>query len=108
MPRRKHRQGSKPAGPPTPTIPSDVEKPAGPSHALAGSDRRSHPRYEFIAAADVVAAESGARIETRVRDLSQQGCYVDTDNPLTLGTVTDGSSTRGPRLLGARGRVVKR
>ena len=106
MQRRKHRQGSKPAGPPTPTIPSDVEKPAGPSDALAGSDRRSHPRYEFIAAADVVAAESGARIETRVRDLSQQGCYVDTDNTLPLGTVTDVRITKGSQLFEARARVV--
>src|SRR5438309_11216918 len=106
MQRRKHRQGSKPAGPPTPTSPSDVEKPAGPSDALAGSDRRSHPRYEFIAAADVVAAESGARIETRVRDLSQQGCYVDTDNTLPLGTVTDVRITKGSQLFEARARVV--
>src|SRR3989475_11355129 len=106
MQRRKHRQGSKPAGPPTPTLPSDVEKPAGPSDALAGSDRRSHPRYEFIAAADVVAAESGARIETRVRDLSQQGCYVDTNNALPLGTVTDVRITKGSQLFAAHARVV--
>ncbi len=106
MQRRKHRQASKPAGPLTPTIPSDVQKPAGPSVALAGSDRRSHPRYEFIAAADVVAAESGARLETRVRDLSQQGCYVDTNNPLPLGTVTDVRITKGSQLFEARARVV--
>src|SRR5882757_8115959 len=59
------------------------EKPAGASvapagAALSGADRRTHPRYDFIAAGEVVAAESGARIETRVRDVSQQGCYVDT------------------------------
>ncbi len=63
MKRRKHRQGSKPASPPTPTIPSEVE-PASPSVALAGADRRTHPRYEFIAAVEVVAAESGARIDS--------------------------------------------
>src|SRR5271169_1697928 len=82
MKRRKRRQGSKPTSPPTPKIPSDVEKPAGASVALAGADRRTHPRYEFIAAVQVVVAKSGARIETRVRDLSQQGCYVDTNNPV--------------------------
>src|SRR6266853_1044011 len=60
----------------------EEEKAAGPSAAAAGADRRTHPRYEFVAAVEVVAAESGARIETRVRDLSQQGCYVDTNNPL--------------------------
>ena len=57
--------------------------------APTGADRRTHPRYEFTAAVEVIAPESGARIETRVRDLSQQGCYVDTNNALPLGTVTD-------------------
>jgi predicted deacetylase len=84
----------------------EVAKPAGPSAAAAGADRRIHPRYEFVAAVEVVAAESGARIETRVRDLSQQGCYVDTNNALPLGTVTDVRITKGAQLFEARARVV--
>src|SRR3984893_7345001 len=80
----------------------------GPSTALAGAgaDRRTHPRYEFMAAVEVVAAESGARIETRVRDLSQQGCYVDTSDALPLGTVTGVRITKGAQLFEARARVV--
>ena len=84
----------------------EEEKPAGPSVALAGADRRTHPRYKFIATGEVVAAESGARIETRVRDLSQQGCYVDTNNVLPLGAVTDVRITKGPQLFEAKARVV--
>src|SRR6266853_125055 len=84
----------------------ETEKPAEPSAALAGADRRIHPRYEFTAAVEVIAAESGARIETRVRDLSQQGCYVDTNKPLPLGTVTDVRITRRTQLFEARARVV--
>jgi hypothetical protein len=84
----------------------DAEKPAGPSVALAGADRRTHPRYEFIAAGEVVAAESGARMETCVRDLSQQGCYVDTNDALPLGTVTGVRITKGAQLFEARARVV--
>jgi hypothetical protein len=84
----------------------EEEKPASPSIALAGADRRSHPRYEFAAAVEVVAAESGARIETRVRDLSQQGCYVDTNDALPLGTVTDVRISKGAQLFEARARVV--
>jgi hypothetical protein len=84
----------------------EEEKPAGSSAALAGADRRTHPRYKFIAAVEVVAAESGVRIETRVRDLSQQGCYVDTSNPLPLGTVTDVRITKGTQLFEAGARVV--
>jgi hypothetical protein len=110
----------KPAGPSTAlaeadhhTYPGDEftaaveeEKAAGPSAAPAGADRRTHPRYEFVAAVEVIAAESGARIETRVRDLSQQGCYVDTSNALPLGTVTDIRITKGAQVFEALARVV--
>jgi len=92
--------------PSSPNIASETEKPAGPPVALAGADRRIHPRYEFVAAVEVRVAESDARIETRVRDLSQQGCYVDTDNPLPLGTVTDVRIKKGAQLFEARTRVV--
>ena len=90
----------------SPKIAGDAENPAASSVALAGADRRIHPRYEFIAAVEVVAAESGARIETRVRDLSQQGCYVDTNDALPLGTVTDIRIIKGAQLFEARARIV--
>src|SRR6267143_539724 len=135
MKRRKRKRDSKAASPPTPKIPSDAEMPAEPSAALAGADRQTPPRDEFIApvevekpandptalagadyminlgdefiaAVEVIAAESGARIQTRVRDLSQQGCYVDTNSALPLGTVTDIRITKGAQLFEARARVV--
>src|SRR6267143_1559819 len=86
--------------------PVEEKKATGPSAALAGADRRTHPRYEFVAAVEVVEAESGARMETRVRDLSQQGCYVDTNNALPLGTVTDVRITKGAQRFETRARVV--
>src|SRR5467141_5374229 len=104
MKRRNRKRSPKVVSPPK--VPSGAEKPAGPSVAPAGADRRIHPRYEFIAAVEVGVAESGARIETRVRDLSQQGCYVDTSNALPLGTVTDVRITKGAQLFEARTRVV--
>ncbi len=133
MKRRKSKRGSKAARPPE--IPQDAEKavepsivlaeadrqtpppdesvaavetekPAEPPVVLAGTDRRTHPRYEFAAAVEVIAPESGARMETRVRDLSWQGCYVDTNKPLPLGTVTDVRITKGSQLFAARARVV--
>src|SRR6202047_2509533 len=90
----------------SPNLVREAEAPVGPRVALAGADRRIHPRYEFVAAVEVRVAESDARIETRVRDLSQQGCYVDTDNPLPLGTVTDVRIKKGAQLFEARTRVV--
>jgi PilZ domain-containing protein len=90
----------------SPNIPGAAENLPGSSVALSGADRRIHPRYEFTAAVEVVAAESGARIATRVRDLSQQGCYVDTSDALPLGTVTDVRITKGAQLFEAQARVV--
>jgi hypothetical protein len=84
----------------------DTEAPSPDSAAPTGADRRSHPRYAFTAAVEVVAAGPGVQIKTRVRDLSQQGCYVDTDSPLTLGTATDVRITKGAKSFGARARVV--
>jgi hypothetical protein len=85
---------------------ADAEEPASDSAAPAGADRRSYPRYAFTAAVEVIAAEPGAEIRTRVRDLSQQGCYVDTDSPLALGTATDVLITKGATSFAARARVV--
>ena len=39
-------------------------------------------------------------------NLSQQGCYVDTNKPLPLGTVTDVRITKGTQLFKAHARVV--
>jgi len=92
---------------PSPGVMSaDTEKPALDSAAPTGADRRAHPRYAFVAAIEVVAPELGARIKTRVRDLSQRGCFVDTDTPLALGTTTDVRITKGAKLFEARARVV--
>jgi hypothetical protein len=74
--------------------------------ARSGAERRTHPRYPFTAAIEVLAAIPGERLKTRVRDLSQQGCYVDTDRPLPLGTVTDVRIAKGARSFDARARVV--
>ncbi len=90
----------------SPRIPGDAENLSAASIPPTGADRRVHPRYEFFAAAEVLPAESGGRMETRVRDLSQQGCYVDTSDALPLGTVTDMRITKGAQLFEARARVV--
>jgi hypothetical protein len=71
-----------------------------------GADRRTHPRYAFAATAEVVANESGARLKARVRDLSRQGCLVDTASPFALGMEIDVRITKGPELFEACARVV--
>jgi hypothetical protein len=103
-PAEMQTESGKPASPIV--MSADTEQPAAASPAPAGADRRTHPRYAFTASIEVVAAESGARIKTRVRDLSQQGCYVDTDGPLPLGTTADVRITKGVASFAARARVV--
>lgn len=85
---------------------ADAKKAPVGSKAAATADRRTHPRYTFVAPVEVVAADTGASIKTRVRDLSQQGCYVDTESPLPLGTATDVRITKGAATLEAQARVV--
>jgi hypothetical protein len=92
--------------PASPFVSADPETPTPASAPPTGADRRSHPRYAFTAAIEIVAEEPGQRIKTRVRDLSQQGCYVDTDSPLPLGTAADVRITKGPKSLEAQARVV--
>jgi hypothetical protein len=84
----------------------DREAPAPTSATKTEADRRSHPRYAFTAAVEVVADEPGARLKTRVRDLSQQGCNMDTDNPFPLGTVTEVCIKKGAESFEAHARVV--
>ena len=93
--------------PTTPVVISArTEEPNPDSAAPTGADRRTHARYAFSAAVEVVAAEPGERLKTRVRDLSQQGCFVDTDRPLALGTVTEVCITKGVNSFETRARVV--
>jgi hypothetical protein len=49
-------------------------------------ERRRIPRFAFVASAEVSEENDGARLKTRVSDLSFFGCYVDTINPFPHGT----------------------
>jgi hypothetical protein len=53
--------------------------------STASSDRRCATRSAFIAPVEMVEMRTGSRIHARTSDLSPQGCYVDTLNPLPVG-----------------------
>lgn len=57
--------------------------PVAPS--TAPSERRNGTRASFIAPVEMVEMRTGSRIQARTSDLSPQGCYVDTLNPLPVG-----------------------
>jgi hypothetical protein len=66
-----------------PAQPASTPAPAAAS--IAPSDRRNGTRASFIAPIEMVEMRTGSRIEARTSDLSLQGCYVDTLNPLPIG-----------------------
>jgi PilZ domain len=85
---------------------ADAETAASDPVAPTATDRRAHRRYAFTAAIEIAVAKPNERIKRRVRDLSQQGCYVDTDRPFALGRAADVCITKGTKSFAARARVV--
>jgi len=70
------------------------------------SDRRMHPRYGFLADAEVVEARSGMRIEARIVDISERGCYVESDRSFPLGEAITLRISKKPNSFVAQARVV--
>jgi len=48
--------------------------------------KRAIPRFSFVAEAEMVKVRDGIRTVGRVAQLSSLGCYVDTADPLPVGT----------------------
>jgi hypothetical protein len=70
------------------------------------SDRRRAPRYQFIADAEVMDIESGAKVKVKTGDLSIGGCFLCTASPSTEGTVIRVAIFLGGEAFSALGRVV--
>jgi hypothetical protein len=82
----------------------DSNKPTGvPRGAI---EHRTHPRYRFTAAAELIDEKSGTRIEARVGDIGLRGCYVETNTPFSLGTETTIRISKGTDSFEAQARVV--
>lgn len=50
------------------------------------AERRRETRYPFIAMAEIFDEQENARTSSRISDLSEHGCYVETMNPFQQGT----------------------
>jgi hypothetical protein len=78
-------------GQPSQTQPAGLGATASPANprisgaATAPSERRCATRSPFIAPVEMVEMGTGSRTKARTSDLSPQGCYVDTLNPLPVG-----------------------
>lgn len=50
------------------------------------NERRRAPRCPLIASAEVIELQTETHLRARISDLSLVGCYLDTTNPLPVGT----------------------
>jgi PilZ domain-containing protein len=69
-------------------------------------ERRSVPRYTYIAHAELADKGRSTRLNVRISDISTKGCYVDMLHPLPAGTdiILDIADSTGP--IQAKGRIV--
>jgi hypothetical protein len=69
-------------------------------------ERRTNPRYKFAAVVEITDEKSGIRTNAAVSDISQRGCFVETDGPFSLGTEITVRISKGTDSFEARARVV--
>jgi hypothetical protein len=103
--------GLQPAGTQSGAL-SAATQPASPQGtamaSTAPSDRRCATRSAFIAPVEMVEMRTGSRIQARTSDLSPQGCYVDTLNPLPVGAAVRLQIHRAGLLLDVLANVSSR
>lgn len=77
-----------------------------PTNAGPYRERRSVPRFTFIAAAEVLEPVSGVRISGRISEISRKGCYVDLLNPLPTGTSIQVHISRDQGAFDSSGKII--
>jgi hypothetical protein len=71
-----------------------------------GPERRTQTRFPFTASAEVFDLRSQICVNGRCSDLSEEGCYVDTLSPLTIGAAVRVRIVRDKRKFEAAGVVA--
>ena len=91
---------------------STVARPANPQGVAAAStapsERRCTTRSAFTAPVEMVEMRTGSLIRAHTSDLSPQGCYVDTLNPLPMGSAVRMQIQRGGLILDVLANVSSR
>jgi hypothetical protein len=72
-----------------------IEKDDGKVDEPSIPERRQHPRFPFSASIEIIETKSGSRISGRTSDLGLGGCYIDSINPLPVGTLAEARIQRG-------------
>lgn len=76
------------------------------SAATETAERRDSARHAFICPAELIEMGGGVCITARTADLSSKGCYVDTLNPLPVGTCVRIWLTKDDRRVEFQARVT--
>lgn len=71
-----------------------------------GTDRRSAPRYRFIADAEITEILTETRLNAHTSDVSIGGCFLDMLNPCPKGTNIEVKILHGGTSFIALGRVA--
>lgn len=89
-------------------LPQPASTPVPAAASTAPHNRRCGTRSPFIAPVEMVEMRTGSRIQARTSDLSAQGCYVDTLNPLPVGAAVQLQIHRASMTLDVLANVSSR
>jgi hypothetical protein len=81
-------------------------KPDLPPAKTATAERREARRYACTCSAELMDLAGSTRISARTTDLSLRGCYIDTLNPLPVGTWVRLQLTKNGRRVEFRAEVT--
>jgi hypothetical protein len=81
------------------------DSPTNPGNPPHG-ERRTVPRYNLIATAELFEPNSGVRMNGRISEIGRKGCYLDVLNVLPMGTVIQVRISRDQGKFASSGRIV--
>lgn len=70
------------------------------------SERRATPRYSLVLSAEMRVGNSGPTASARVSDIGLGGCYLDTGNTFSAGTIIHLRLTQSGETFESKARVV--
>lgn len=70
------------------------------------AQRRTVPRYSFIATAEITEPVSGVRMSGRISEISRKGCYVDILNGLPKDTPIQVLISRDRGAFTSDGKII--
>ena len=68
--------------------------------------QRTVPRYTCVAVTEIVESTSQTCVVGKIREISRKGCYVDSLNPLPIGSLLNLVISRNQGSFATRGKVI--